>query len=158
MFVGYLLILMTLAVLKKSNATNVHSEPQDLRRSPFVILIAIGIIAGISSGLLGIGGGLAITSLSVVLLGKNQHEAQALSLAITALPLTLPAAWVYVRQGWNLPWLLIGCLVAGLVLGTWTGARFANRLNEKTLKSAFVILLATMAAFMAVIASRSQTP
>ena len=158
MFVGYLLILMTLAVLKKSNATNVHSEPQDLRRSPFVILIAIGIIAGISSGLLGIGGGLAITSLSVVLLGKNQHEAQALSLAITALPLTLPAAWVYVRQGWNLPWLLIGCLVAGLVLGTWTGAGFANRLNEKTLKSAFVILLATMAAFMAVIASRSQTP
>jgi uncharacterized protein len=155
MFVGYLLILAALAALKRSNGANAASKVEQVHRRSFGFLIGIGMIAGISSGLLGIGGGLAITALSVALLHKNQHEAQALSLTITALPLTLPAAWVYIYQGWHLPWLVIGCLVAGLALGTWIGAMFANRLTQRTLKVAFALLLIAMAAYMAVIAIRS---
>jgi uncharacterized protein len=88
-------------------------------------------------------------------LHRDQHEAQALSRAITMLPLTLPAAWVYVQQGWHLPWLEIVWLVVGLALGTWVGAAFANRLSEQKLKVAFVILLLAMASYVAVITSRS---
>lgn len=88
-------------------------------------------------------------------LHKGQHEAQALSLAITLLPLTVPAAWVYIHQGWHLPWLEIVWLVVGLALGTWVGAAFANRLSEQKLKVAVVILLLAMASYVAVIASRS---
>ncbi len=98
---------------------------------------------------------MAVTALSVGLLRKDQRDAQALSLAVTALPLTLPAAWVYIRQGLQLPWPTIGCLVAGLVLGGWIGAIFANRLTKRTLKLAFVLLLAAMAVYMAVVASTS---
>jgi uncharacterized membrane protein YfcA len=91
----------------------------------------------------------------VALLHKDQHEAQALSLAVTAMPLTLPAAWVYINHGMHLPWPVVGCLVAGLVLGGWIGAIFANSLTKRALKIAFVVLLVAMAAYMAEVASKS---
>jgi uncharacterized membrane protein YfcA len=155
MFVGYLLILAALASSKRLKTANTTSETKHFQRGSVAALIGIGIIAGFSSGLLGIGGGLAITALSVVLLRKDQHDAQALSLAVTALPLTLPAAWVYINQRMDLPWHSIGCLVAGLVLGGWIGAIFANSLTKRALKAAFVLLLVAMAAYMAVVASNS---
>jgi len=154
MFVGYLSLLAVLAVGKKSKAKPLIAHEEQFKQSPFLALLAIGIIAGVTSGLLGIGGGLAITALSVVLLHKEQHEAQALSLAITTLPLTLPAAWVYVRQGWHLPWAVIVCLLAGLILGTRVGAVFANRLSERKLKIAFAALLIGLAIYMGAIANR----
>ena len=55
-------------------------------------LARIGAVAGWSSGFLGIGGGLAITALMTGLLKLSQHRAQAMSLAVTALPVTIPAA------------------------------------------------------------------
>jgi uncharacterized protein len=152
MFVCYLLLLAVLATAKKSNPGNSASH---LERNSLIVLFVIGVVAGVSSGLLGIGGGLAITALSVVLLRKEQHEAQALSLAITMLPLTLPAAWVYMRQGWHLPWQVIISLVVGLAIGNWLGAGYANRLPEHKLKAAFAALLLAMAGYMAVIASKS---
>jgi len=157
MFVGYLLILTALSLLKRSRSNTPAAGAQPERHRPYasVILVGIGIVAGMSSGLLGIGGGLAVTALSVILLRKRQHEAQALSLAVTALPLTLPAAWVYVHQGLDLPWRAIVWLIVGLIVGGWTGAVFATRLPEKKLKLAFTVVLVAMASYMIVRAMRS---
>jgi uncharacterized membrane protein YfcA len=154
LFVGYLLLLAALAMLKQSKAGTSIVQNEGFPQGSFVALIAIGIIAGVSSGLLGIGGGLAITALAVVLLRVEQHQAQALGLAITTLPLTLPAAWVYVRQGWRLPWAVIAGLLAGLIAGTRIGALFANRLAERNLKIAFATLLIGLAIYMGATASR----
>jgi uncharacterized protein len=154
MFVGYLLLLAVLAILKQSKVEKSIVPRTALPQNSFFAWIAIGIIAGVTSGLLGIGGGLAITALAVVLLHKEQHEAQALSLAITTLPLTLPAAWVYIHQGWRLPWVVIVCLLAGLIVGTRIGALFANRLSEQNLKIAFATLLIGLAIYMGAIANR----
>jgi uncharacterized protein len=166
MYVGYLVLLVLLATAK--GAKRGAQEPPSVRDredAPLVVsqrgwpslaaMVAIGLIAGASSGLLGIGGGLAITALSVLLLKKDQHAAQALSIAVTMLPLTLPAAWVYARQEWHLPWLAIGCLVAGLGFGAWVGSVFAIRLPERSLKLWFAALLLVMASYMAVLAMRS---
>ena len=155
-FVGYLLVLTALAIRRTSDAKKASTDTRIATVGrPVAALVAIGVTAGFSSGFLGIGGGLAITALSVLLLHKEQHEAQALSLAISALPLTLPAAWVYSHEGVRLPWPMIGALIAGLALGTWIGSQFANLLSEKKLKTAFVMLLIAMASYMAIIASRS---
>ena len=154
MFVGYLLLLALLAIMKKSKAVPSIEQIDEPSQRSSLLLVGIGMIAGFTSGLLGIGGGLAITALAVVFLHQKQHQAQALSLAITTLPLTLPAAWFYIRQGWHLPWTIIACLVAGLIVGTRIGGLFANRLSERNLKIAFTTLLLGLSAYMAATAGR----
>jgi uncharacterized membrane protein YfcA len=79
----------------------------------------------------------------------SQHRAQAMSLAVTALPVTLPAALFYVQQGTELPWLTIISLIAGLWVGTGIGARFANRVGPDQLRFLLIIMIAAMALFMA---------
>ncbi len=170
MFVGYLLILTALAIRKNrsgqgssghgssGHGSSGHangSETGSCEPPAFAPLFLIGTIAGLLSGLLGIGGGLAIIALSVVLLHQKQHQAQVLSLAVSAFPLTLPAAWVYVRQGFELPWLVIGGLIVGLAIGSWLGGACAGRLSEGRLKQGFVALLAAMTVYMTFVAARS---
>jgi uncharacterized protein len=160
MFVGYLLILTALAIKKNrtghgSSGHRNGSETGSCEPPSFAPLFLIGTIAGLLSGLLGIGGGLAIIALSAVLLHQKQHHAQVLSLAVSAFPLTLPAAWVYVRQGFELPWLVIGGLIAGLAIGSWLGGVCAGRLTEGRLKQGFVAMLMAMTAYMTFVAARS---
>lgn len=151
MFVGYLLVLAALVVLKSpaSRAADVGAVPADEPRGSAVALVVVGIVAGASSGLLGIGGGLAITALLTVALHYSQHRAQAVSLAINALPLALPAVFVYASLANGLPWVLLACVVVGLWAGTAMGARFATRLEERALRKYFLVLVVCMALLMA---------
>jgi uncharacterized protein len=110
---------------------------------------AIGAVAGWSSGFLGIGGGLAITALMAGIAKITQHRAQVMSLAVTALPVTLPAALLYVQQGTELPWLTIIALIVGLWIGTDIGARFANRVSPDKLRLLMILMITAMALFMA---------
>jgi len=149
-FVGYLVILEAIVILRPPRAKleGTADESQDMPLH-WASLGAIGAIAGWSSGFLGIGGGLAITALMTGLLKVSQHRSQAVSLAVTALPVTLPAALLYVQQGTELPWLTIVSLIAGLWIGTDIGARFANRVSPDKLRIVLMIMIAGMAIFMA---------
>jgi uncharacterized membrane protein YfcA len=151
-FVGYLVVLEALVVLRPPRTKAVSSTEDDAPAGPWlswITLGAVGTVAGWSSGFLGIGGGLAITALMAGLLKVTQHRAQALSLAVTALPVTLPAALLYVQQGTELPWITIGSLVVGLWIGTDIGARGANLLSPAKLRIILIIVIAGMAIFMA---------
>jgi uncharacterized membrane protein YfcA len=150
MFVAYLLLLALLAGIRGTKRRVALTEAAEFTRTSWSGLALIGMAGGISSGLLGIGGGLAITALSVFFLKMSQHQAQAVSLTMTALPLTLPAAFVYVRQGLHLPWWAILGIVLGLVIGTKAGAMLANRLPERNLKLVFIALILAMAIYMAI--------
>jgi len=149
-FVGYLLILLAIVILRPSRprVEGAAEDSTDLPL-PWAALAAIGGIAGWSSGFLGIGGGLAITALMTGLLKVSQHRSQAVSLAVTALPVTLPAALLYVQQGTALPWVTITALIVGLWVGTGLGARLANRVSADKLRMALIIVIGGMAAFMA---------
>jgi len=70
-------------------------------------------------------------------------------LAVTALPVTLPAGLLYVQQGTELPWLAIVSLVVGLWIGTDIGARFATRVSPDKLRLMLIVMIAAMALFMA---------
>lgn len=151
-FVGYLAILEALVVLRPPRAKTTTAAETEVEADPWLswaTLAAIGTVAGWSSGFLGIGGGLAITALMAGVLKVTQHRSQALSLAVTALPVTLPAALLYVQQGTELPWLTIVSLVVGLWIGTDIGARGANLLSPARLRVILIIVIAGMAIFMA---------
>ena len=148
MFVSYLLLLALLSAIKGTKPGETKRAEQSQDR--WIALSVIGFVAGVSSGLLGIGGGLVITACSVVLLRIGQHQAQALSLILTALPLTLPAAWMYIRQGWHLPWWAVAGIILGLVIGTKLGAVLANKLPERALRWVFIALILGMAIYMGI--------
>jgi uncharacterized membrane protein YfcA len=149
-FVGYLVILLAVVVLRPPRARP-NGAAGDVEEAPvhWATLAAIGAVAGWSSGFLGIGGGLAITALMTGLLKISQHRAQAMSLAVTALPVTLPAALLYVQQGTALPWATIVALIVGLWIGTGLGARLANLVSPDKLRVSLMIVIGGMAAFMA---------
>jgi uncharacterized membrane protein YfcA len=149
-FVGYLLVLLAIVILRPPRPkVDAAAEDSTGLPLPWAALAAIGGIAGWSSGFLGIGGGLAITALMTGLLKVSQHRSQAISLAVTALPVTLPAALLYVQQGTALPWATIAALIIGLWVGTGLGAQLANLVNPDKLRAVLMIVIAGMAAFMA---------
>jgi uncharacterized membrane protein YfcA len=149
-FVGYLVILGAIVVLRppRPKVEGIADVAEDVPLH-WASLSAIGAIAGWSSGFLGIGGGLAITALMTGLLKVSQHRSQAMSLAVTALPVTLPAALLYVQQGTEMPWATIVALIVGLWIGTGLGARLANRVSPNKLRIVLVVMIAAMAIFMA---------
>ena len=147
-FVGYLLILALLVALRsRRSSPSMSDEPATAH---WAALVAIGVVAGLSSGVLGIGGGLAVTALSTTVLHLGQHRAQAMSLILTVLPLTIPAAAIYLAQGWTIPWWSIAGVVGGLWIAAALGARLANRLPERVLRPTFIVMILGMAAYMAV--------
>jgi uncharacterized protein len=149
-FVAYLLILLAI-ILSRPPRPKVDDGADIVDEKPlhWTLLAAIGAVAGWSSGFLGIGGGLAITALMTGLLKISQHRSQAMSLAVTALPVTLPAALFYVQQGTELPWLMIICLIVGLWVGTGIGAKLANAVGPNQLRFLLIAMIAAMALFMA---------
>lgn len=54
-------------------------------------LVAFGVLAGMTAGLLGVGGGILIVPFLVVAVGMSQHEAEATSLLVV-LPTALAAS------------------------------------------------------------------
>jgi uncharacterized membrane protein YfcA len=101
-FVGYLAILLAIVILRSPRPKSESSEavPEDVPVH-WTVLAAVGAIAGGSSGFLGIGGGLANTALMAALAKISQHRAQAMSLAVTALPVTAAMAVFMAFKAWR---------------------------------------------------------
>jgi uncharacterized protein len=112
-------------------------------------LLVVGAIGGFTSGFMGIGGGLALTVGLTAALGVPRHQAQLISLILALVPTTLPAAWVYWRQGWSGPWFAVGGVILGLGVGTDFGARLANRMSEVKLHRIAIGFIAAMTFYMA---------
>ena len=60
-----------------------------------ILYVALGIFAGVMSGLIGIGGGVFIVPALVFLFGLTQHQAQGTTLAMLIPPIGILAAWAY---------------------------------------------------------------
>lgn len=104
------------------------------------IAIAIGLVVGVVSGLVGIGGGLIAIPILVYGLHMTQHKAQGTSLAMLLLPSGMLAFWTYYKQG-NAD-LRVGLLMAlGLFIGGYFGGIWAQSISDTGLRRIFAILL-----------------
>ncbi len=110
--------------------------------------LTIGCIGGVSSGLLGIGGGVVIIPLLAAWLRMPQHEAQATSLAVMLPPIFLPGVIVYAAAQNGLPWAILGGVAAGFMAGAFFGARLATSVKGPALRIAFAAVMAAMAILM----------
>jgi len=105
-----------------------------------VFLVIIGLLAGLFSGLLGVGGGLVMIPLMVVLLGYSQHEAQGTSLAVLAIPVTFLAAYNYYTEGF-VNWKFALIIAVSFLIGGYFGSKFAISIDKDLLKKIFGVIL-----------------
>ncbi len=106
--------------------------------------LIIGILAGVLSGLFGIGGGLIIIPALIFFFKMNQHLAQGTSLGALLLPVGILGFIEYWRHGnVNLTGAIL--IAVGLFVGAFFGAYIANVLPTKTLSKLFAIFLIIVA-------------
>lgn len=98
--------------------------------------LALGLLAGVLSGLIGVGGGVFIVPALVFLFGMSQQLAQGTTLALLVPPIGLLAAWTYYKQGF-VDVKAAGLICAGFVLGGLFGAKLAVGLSPKMLQRVF---------------------
>lgn len=113
--------------------------------SDTVILLIIGLAAGLLSGLLGIGGGIIIIPALVGLLGYTQKDAQGTSLGLLLLPIGILAVMNYYKAG-HINLKAVGIMVITFVIGSYITSLFALTLPETTLKKIFGVFLLVYAA------------
>ncbi len=63
-----------------------------------LLLALIGVLAGILSGLVGVGGGVVMVPLLIYFMGFNQHQAQGTSLTVLVVPVTAAAVYNYYKE------------------------------------------------------------
>ena len=105
-----------------------------------LIYLAIGLAAGLLSGLFGIGGGILIVP-ALLLVGRMQPAtATGTSLGALLLPVGALGAWQYYKNGHV--HIRASLLIAlGLLVGAFFGARFAQGLDPATARRAFAVFL-----------------
>lgn len=103
---------------------------------------AIGLLAGLLGGLLGVGGGFIMVPLQVLYAGQDQRRANATSLA-AVIPIAVVGAVIYYFAGSRpqVDLAFAGLLILGGMVGAYVGARLASRVPEARLRMVVAVLL-----------------
>lgn len=109
-----------------------------------LLLLILGLLAGVASGVVGIGGGVIVVPALIFFFHFSQHQAQGTTLALLVPPIGILAAWTYYRQGY-VDLRVAGLICAGFLLGGLIGSRFAMGLSEVVLQKVFGVGLLLIA-------------
>ena len=106
-----------------------------------LILAATGLMAGILSGFVGVGGGIIIVPSLVFLLGMSQHSAQGTSLFVLCLPVVFLAFFNYWKEGQvNCKFGLI--IAVTFFVGGFVGSKLSLKLSPSLVQIIFGLIMA----------------
>lgn len=109
-----------------------------------VMLILVGLVAGLLSGMIGVGGGIIIVPALVLLLSFSQKEAQGTSLGILLLPVGILAVYQYYKQGYiNMNY--VGIVALAFIIGGYFGSKIALSISEEKVKKIFAVTMMIIA-------------
>jgi uncharacterized membrane protein YfcA len=109
-------------------------------------LAAIGLAAGVLSGLFGIGGGIIMVPAMVLFAGLAQRNAAATSLA-AIVPIAAIGALIF-GGARSVDLAAAAALVVGSLAGVQVGSRLMGRVSEYWLRVAFAVFIAAVAVAM----------
>lgn len=111
----------------------------------YIIIILIGLFAGVLSGLVGIGGGILMVPALVYFLSYTQHQAQGTSLAVLTLPVVILASVHYYNEcrklGTPIDLRVVGLLAVFFLVGAYFGSIIALKIDKDLLKKIFGFVL-----------------
>lgn len=106
----------------------------------WIILLTVGLAAGILGGMMGVGGGIIVIPALMFFLGLSQKEANATSVAFMLAPTGLLAFLNYYKAGFvNIKYAAI--LAIAFFVGAYFGSAWAIKMPVETLKKIFGIFL-----------------
>ena len=104
-----------------------------------IVLIVVGMLVGVLSGMFGIGGGTIIVP-ALVWLGLTQRHAAATSM-LAIVPTSVSGVLAYAVEG-NVDWIAALLMFLGMFIGGQIGSLLLSRLPEVVLRWAFVVFMA----------------
>jgi uncharacterized membrane protein YfcA len=113
----------------------------------WAVTALVGLVAGVMSGMFGIGGGVVIVPMLVYILKFNQQRAQGTSLAVLVLPVAILGVMNYWKAG-QVDTRAAAIIAAGFVLGGWIGSKVSLSMDETIVRRAFAVLLVVIAVQM----------
>jgi uncharacterized protein len=120
---------------------------KNMTTTTILSLIIIGLLAGMLSGLVGVGGGIIMVPLLILFLGFSQHQAQGTSLTVLVIPVTALSVFNYYKEGY-INWKYALVIAIFFVIGGYFGSKFAVSIDQKTLKKIFSVVLIIVAGKM----------
>lgn len=110
-----------------------------------ILILIIGLMAGILSGLVGVGGGIILVPALVYFLNYTQHQAQGTSLGVLTFPVVILAFLTYYQEckKMNAPldFKVIAILAIGFIVGGYFGSHLAVKIDKELLKKIFAVIL-----------------
>ena len=101
-----------------------------------IILVIIGLFAGLTGGTLGIGGGIIVIPALVFILGYSQHVSQGTSLAMMIPPVGIFAVMNYYKAG-HVDLKVAAILACVFIIGSIFGSKLAVKIPQDVLKKVF---------------------
>jgi uncharacterized membrane protein YfcA len=117
-----------------------------METTTIVLLAFIGLVAGLGSGVFGIGGGVVIVPALVFIAGFSQHRATGTSIAVLLPPIGLAAVFEYARHG-QVDFRAAMIIALAMFFGAYGGAFVANKTSEATLKMLFGFFLLALSLY-----------
>jgi hypothetical protein len=111
------------------------------------MILLVGLVVGLASGVVGIGGGILFVPALIWLLGMDQHRAQGTSLGALLLPVGIFAFLEYYRKG-NADVRVAALLAAGFLVGGYFGAVGAHHISDLWLRRIFALTLVAIGSRM----------
>lgn len=105
-----------------------------------IILLVIGLVAGVLSGMVGIGGGIVIVPALVYFLSYSQHQAQGTVLFMFLLPIGILGVFNYYNAG-HIEFKTAFIMAATFFVGSYFGSKISIGIDQSTLKKVFGIIL-----------------
>lgn len=105
-----------------------------------LILLAVGLIAGALSGMVGIGGGIIIVPALVYFLGFSQHQAQGTVLFMFLLPIGILGVMNYYNAG-HVDFKTAFIIASTFVVGSYFGSKISIAIDQQTLKRVFGVII-----------------
>lgn len=109
-----------------------------------LLLMLVGILAGMMSSLVGIGGGVIIVPALVLIFGLDQKTAQGTSLLLLSLPVAFAGAFNYYKAGLT-DWKIALILALTFVVGGFFGSKLAIGLEVGVVKKIFAVFMIIIA-------------
>ena len=139
------MIAAAIMMMRKQNLQN------DTHERHIIKIVVDGLIVGIITGIVGVGGGFLIVPALVLLGGLNMRKAVATSLIIISMK-SYSGFYKYLeilnQQNLHLDWKVLGMVTGIGVIGTFVGNYLCNKIPQNKLKKYFAYFLLVMAAFI----------